>query len=47
VNGKENYAKKLLGHAKGLFDFAEKCQGSYTSSITDAGSFYKYVRPKQ
>jgi len=34
------YSKVLLGHAKQLFDFADKYRGSYVNSITDARNFY-------
>ena len=36
-----NYAKKLLNHAKELYEFADKYRGKYSDCITDAADFYK------
>lgn len=34
------YAKKLLGHARQLFDFADRHRGTYVDAIPDAKAFY-------
>jgi hypothetical protein len=34
------YAQKLLGHARTLFDFAERYQDRYTNAIPDAAAYY-------
>ncbi|KAF8099733.1 hypothetical protein N665_0238s0059 [Sinapis alba] len=35
-----DYAEKLIGHAKDLFEFAKAHPGVYQSSISNAGGFY-------
>jgi len=37
------YAKKLINHAKSLYEFADRYRDRYSNSITDANKFYKAV----
>jgi len=37
------YAAQLLSYAKSLYNDALNCQGLYSSTITDANSYYKYL----
>jgi endoglucanase len=36
-----DYAARCLDHAKQLFDFADRCRGTYSDSIADARAYYK------
>jgi len=37
----DNYANKLVTHAKQLFNFADKYRGVYSDSIPQAADFYR------
>jgi endoglucanase len=34
------YAQRLLAHARALFDFADRCRGTYTDAIPSARGYY-------
>ena len=37
----DSYSAELLDHAERLYDFADKCRGKYSDSISDAAKFYR------
>lgn len=40
------YSAICLSHAKNLYTFAKQYQGLYSSSISQAGDFYRYIFKK-